>query len=1042
MHSDTRLITVILGGLLCAAQVFSAPFAVPENIAMEAEATASSVSRGQGPHRAIDGRVGGYPDAPEHEWASRFEGEGAWLRLEWPEPVTLNQIRMYDRPTAIDHIVRAKAVFDDGRYVELIEPANDASTPARAGFDPVTTRSLTIEVTEAGPDNRNVGIAEVLVLNKPFDFAATKIHGETPAVRPPDLKLHDALRPRNPRVDRRENPTHVIDVAPVFSWDLPADTAQQAYRIRLDPRPGVLEEREVFFDSGWVSSGSAAWEYWPPDEARRLTRVYEPYYWSVQVRDDEGRVSAWSPEQKFELGVGLPPKWIFGIGWSRYHYENSEQVREVVRITRDLGIPGDWIHPDFAWGGHWDTMKWGEGYADAEALMDEIGEKGYRLCLIDHHGISAESDPARAALLEERGWLDPSQRGPGDRVALDFRNREARDWYREHYLKPLYEDGVGSFKLDGTCGWGSLWRNRDDRLWDLYHKMFFEAQKQYTHGGEGRGVITARTMSRPYPAIWTDDIPGTWGTFASQIEVLGALARVDVPYVMADAGGFNSRMTPEGFVRWSQQALLSPLVWTHDGNEPWRFYGRDAMELFRDFAKLRYRLMPYLYTLAAANYADGSPIVMPMDMAFPDAEIPGAMWRELGPLSLGFFHHYAPEEVKGDWKTQLIHTQYLLGDDLLVVPVIRPSDWSPPDFENRTPGPGKYIASYVEPETKPFDEALQTWEVGDELVYRVRALDIPRRTFTVAFCAQPRLHRACGLPPTDVIVEGETVKTVEPVADPGMGRPVAVTFPGRDRDDDGWIEIRMCASGRPPAHEDMSGEQWEEKLAGSARLKKVFANAIWQYDREEVSAEQLMAGEADAPFRMNLGVFNKKIRDLSAERTFWVPPGRWTDWFTGRRYEGPDVVTETVPIERLVLLVREGAVVPLQPEMDYVDEKALDPLTLVIAPRSGVRTYELYEDDGLTRAHQKGMYAKTPIRVEPAGEGRTRVSVSAPEGPYSDQLPARRRYRLEILGDPLSSVSARTPGGKSFKVDRRYEAPRRRAVIETGPRPDGFEVEF
>ena len=1020
---------------------------VPENIAGRATATASTSAKGSAAGAAVDGKVGGYPEFPQHEWSSIREGTGAWLRLEWPASVEINQIWIYDRVTPLDQIVRAVARFDDGSFVELKNPSNDGKVPAKVGFEPVKTKTVTIEILETGKNNRNVGIAEVVVLNSAYDFASAPVRqsgysSQTFALPAKLVKGSDGLlQPVKLTLDGRENPSDVVDVAPVFKWSLPAGRSQTAWRIRLDTEAGVTEKENVFFDSGWVESGKTSWEYWPPDEAHRLTRLFKPYYWSVQIRDSQGTISTWPHEQSFTLRTGLPPKWTFGIGWSRYNYESSDQVRHVMSMTRKLDIPGDWINPDLAWGGHYDTMKWAASFADAPDMIKELAAQGYRLCLIDHHGLSAQNDPDRVAFLKQKGWLNSSQKGPGDRVALDLRNPEAVSWYQENYLKPLYQDGVSLFNLDGTCGWGSLWRSRDYRLWDLYHKMFYEAQQKYTCGGNGRGVILARTMSKVYPGVWTDDIPGTWEVFAAQIQVLGSLAKEDVAYVTADAGGFNSRMTPEGYVRWSQQALLSPQVWSHDGNEPWELYGDDALRIFRDFAKLRYRLMPYLYTLAARNYQSGRPIVRSMDVAFPDAKIPDEMQCKLGHLGIGFFQHYASDQLKGDWKTRLINTQYMLGDDLLVVPVLDPAPWMHPLFENKT-GDQKYLATYVEPEVPAYDEGFRTCEMGRELVYRIKPLDIPNATIAVGFCALPRWQRdGSAIPPMDLRVEGDLVSSVEPLVSPGIKKPFVMSFPAKDKDGDGWVEIRIKAANRPPSGLQGGAQIWEQQVAGKAQLKNIFANLIWQYDAGRVSEADLIAGRAKVPFRMNLGIFNQEIAGLTASRKFWVPPGSWTDWFTAKRYIGPAVVTEQVPTDRLILLVREGAVIPLQPDMAFVDQTPVDPLTLVINPGQQNRVYSLYEDDGVSRDHQKGIYAETKVEVESDANG-TVIRVAAPQGPYASSLPPKRRFVLEILGGKPEFVEGRNAQGKRMKLKPVYDTARCRSVIEVGEQPGGFEVKL
>lgn len=1011
-----------------------------ENIAIKGvDFRASSVSRGQGAANAVSGVVSGYPEEPSQEWASDQEREGAWWEVQWMEPVEITQIQIFDRINPLDHVEKAKAVFDDGRYVVLEHPAGDGSAPAVAVFPPTKTKSLRIDIIETGPNTRNVGLAEVIVLNAPSDSPASQIYlpsedMSSSFVVPEDAVPDPAIRPDKLQINGQENPTHVVDVAPRFSWQIPDGRKQNAFRIRLDSRPEALQSDDVFLDTGWMEGNVTDWEYWPPDDERRLTEIYKPYYWSVQVVDEEGRLSEWSPVAKFSLGVGLPPRWYFGIGWSRYHYENTDQVREVMRVTRENKIPGDWIHPDFAWGGHWDTLTWNEeGWTDAPELIEQMDEDGYRLMLIDHHGISPTNDPERAAYMEERGWLDKTQPGIGDRIALNFRNPEAREYFQKNYLKPLYQDGIGGWKLDGTCGWGTLWRNRDYRLWDLYHKTFFDAQAEYTEGGDGRGVITARTMSKVYPGLWTDDIPGDWPTFASQIQVLNRLSEEGFNYVMADAGGFNSRMTPEGFVRWSQQALLSPLIWTHDGNEPWRFYGEDAMNLFRDFARLRYRLMPYLYTLASRNYQDGSPITRSMRMEFPEEKIPGEMQRDMGHLGLGFFHHYASDHVKGDWRVRLIETQYLLGRDLLVVPVIEPGDWQHPDFRNDTAGEGRYLATYVEPEREAFDEALQTVEVAEELVYRVRPLEIPNPVISIGLCALPRWQRgASGMPPMDVVVESEKVKTVEPLHDPGMHQPLVVSFAAEDKTGDGWVEIRMKAAEKLPEAREVTAEEWEQQLAGRAWLRNVFANVLWQYDADAVSEDDLLTGASDVPFRMNLGVFHQKIAHLQAKRTFWLPPGKWAEWFSGEIFDGPRVVEQMVPMDRLVFLMREGAIVPLQPEMNYIDEIPVDPMTWVIFPSTKETTFSLYEDDGKTRDYTRGIHAETTVSAVKEKDGLIRISLFPPKGPFANQLPENRRHQFEVIGPQPSKVTAQDSAGRALDLKWHYEEARGRTLIDLG----------
>ena len=81
-------------------------------------------------------------------------------------------------------------------------------------------------------------------------------------------------------------------------------------------------------------------------------------------------------------------------------------------------------------------------------------------------------------------------------------------------------------------------------------------------------------------------------------------------------------------------------------------------------------------------------------------------------------------------------------------------------------------------------------------------------------------------------------------------------------------------------------------------------------------------------------------------------------WVRIARHEGPGGVTIAAPLERLPLLVRAGAILPLGPVVQHTDERPLDELTLQIYPE-GTSRFELYEDDGRSNAYRRGHHALT-----------------------------------------------------------------------------------
>ena len=129
----------------------------------------------------------------------------------------------------------------------------------------------------------------------------------------------------------------------------------------------------------------------------------------------------------------------------------------------------------------------------------------------------------------------------------------------------------------------------------------------------------------------------------------------------------------------------------------------------------------------------------------------------------------------------------------------------------------------------------------------------------------------------------------------------------------------------------------------------------------------------------------------------YLPAGRWIDYWDGRRVDGPMVIDDyPLTLEKLPVLVKAGAIIPMYPAMLYNNQKPKDPLTFAIYPY-GESQFEMYEDDGLTRKHQAGEFARQMIKVSaPTGTaGDIQVTVGKSEGAYDGKL-SQRVYQFEI----------------------------------------------
>ncbi|MGZ3957858.1 MAG: glycoside hydrolase family 31 protein [Flavisolibacter sp.] len=134
-------------------------------------------------------------------------------------------------------------------------------------------------------------------------------------------------------------------------------------------------------------------------------------------------------------------------------------------------------------------------------------------------------------------------------------------------------------------------------------------------------------------------------------------------------------------------------------------------------------------------------------------------------------------------------------------------------------------------------------------------------------------------------------------------------------------------------------------------------------------------------------------KDVEERDSIYLPEGQWVDYWDGRIYEGKQWLHHyPAPLDKLPLFVRAGSIIPLYPQMNYDGEKRLDTVTLDIYS-SGIRSsYQLYEDDGLTRAYQKGKFALTSIRLVET-KGITVLTIDPVQGHYKGMLP-RRHYCL------------------------------------------------
>jgi alpha-glucosidase (family GH31 glycosyl hydrolase) len=136
------------------------------------------------------------------------------------------------------------------------------------------------------------------------------------------------------------------------------------------------------------------------------------------------------------------------------------------------------------------------------------------------------------------------------------------------------------------------------------------------------------------------------------------------------------------------------------------------------------------------------------------------------------------------------------------------------------------------------------------------------------------------------------------------------------------------------------------------------------------------------------------VLDPSGQASIYLPPGRWLDFFTGKRYEGGSTFSARYAAEDMPVFVREGAIIPEQRASGYSNAEPLEVLILNVYG-AGKGGFDLYEDDGVSLAYAEGQHAHTALRYDSPGDGTHRLLIEPTQGAFRGQ-PQSRAYELRI----------------------------------------------
>jgi alpha-glucosidase (family GH31 glycosyl hydrolase) len=179
-----------------------------------------------------------------------------------------------------------------------------------------------------------------------------------------------------------------------------------------------------------------------------------------------------------------------------------------------------------------------------------------------------------------------------------------------------------------------------------------------------------------------------------------------------------------------------------------------------------------------------------------------------------------------------------------------------------------------------------------------------------------------------------------------------------------------------------------------------------------------------------VGAFKKEI---------YFPKGLWRDFWTGEMVEGGDSAIIEPPEGRGgALYLREGAIVPLGPIMQYRGEKPLDEMDVLLFPGNSESTLDFYEDDGVSfKAFENNEFSTTRIAMSAAGGDSLMVDIGKPEGDFEGRPEARTWNLIVGLEKAPEEVSV---DGVPLGADRFQWNESRKEVVVSALHSDGAAI--
>jgi alpha-glucosidase (family GH31 glycosyl hydrolase) len=340
------------------------------------------------------------------------------------------------------------------------------------------------------------------------------------------------------------------------------------------------------------------------------------------------------------------PRWAYGNFSSRFGYHSQEETERTIDAFIENEVPVDAVVLDLYWFGkeikgtlgNFEFYK--DSFPDPKGMIDRLDRKGVKTVLITEPFVVTTSDrwdeAVEADVLGKRanGEVYTYDFYFGHTGIIDIFKPEGRKWFWDVYQR-FTEYGVSGW-------WGDLGEpevhpsdllhavGTADEVHNIYGhewaKLVYEGYEE--HFSEQRPFILMRagySGSQRYGMIpWSGDVNRSWGGLQSQLEIALQMSMQGMAFMHSDLGGFaNPNLDDELYVRWLQYGVFQPVYRPHAQEEvPSEpvFRTPEVLDLSRQAIALRYRMLPYNYTLGYLNHVHGQPLMRPLFFEEPENE--------------------------------------------------------------------------------------------------------------------------------------------------------------------------------------------------------------------------------------------------------------------------------------------------------------------------------------------------------------------------------------------------------------------------------------